>query len=95
MQVSDDFSWHPDPFMRVEGPIAIKVINEIPGGWDMLKNFNGRSFIWHATPQIENMINMINSASGNNHSGASLGFLMRHMETIAKNGWDDYVSNIS
>lgn len=94
MQVSDDFSWHPDPFMRLEGPIAIKVINETPGGWNILKNFNGQSFMWHATPKITTIMSRIDKESGN-HSGASMGFLMRHMETIAKKGWEYYVTRFS
>jgi hypothetical protein len=81
-----DFSTHRDPFMKEEGPPAIKVINNTPGGWDAIRNFRGESFMWHATPEIERMMNQMPSS----HSGASMGFLMRHMQVIACDGWDQY-----
>lgn len=89
-----DFTWHPDPFMRREGPIAIKVLNQTPRGWDMLNKFNGQSFMWHATPHIMDIMTSIDNES-RNHSGTSLSLLMRHMETIAKKGWNYYVNSFT
>ena len=82
-----DFSTHRDPFMQQEGPPAVGVINEIPEGWNTLRNFRGESFMWHATPEITRMMNKIDNGQ---HSGASMGLLMRHMQAIACDGWDQY-----
>ena len=85
-----DFSWHPDEFMQEEGPIAYKVICEMDG-WEILKMDPPEDvgyMCWN-NREVNKIMIKIDKIS-NNHSGASLSFMMRHMNYIAKNGWVSY-----
>lgn len=74
-------------------------INE---GWDLLKNFQGKNFMFDAGKKINALMTKINTAYGDNHSGCSIACTMRVMEYIANNGYEKYkeeniieLSNIS
>jgi len=63
--------------------------------WDFLKSFtpsSGCGFIFSSHPQLDK-ISYECERLGCGHSGSSWGISMRHMEAIAKKGWDNYVSN--
>lgn len=63
---------------------------EMAGGWEWLKDpetpGNG-GFTWCEHP----MLNKIHGFMEVLHSGGSMANVMRHMECIAKNGWDGYL----
>ena len=56
--------------------------------WGHMKNFNGESFMFASKPWITNILTAMHHRD--RHSGASFGWTMRHMECIAKEGWDIY-----
>jgi hypothetical protein len=58
--------------------------------WNLLRNFQGESFMFSRNPRIKNLMDDINDAYGGGHSGSSIGTTMRNMEYIAKNGFDEY-----
>jgi len=59
-------------------------------GWTLLRNFQGESFMFSRNPRITNLMTKVNNAYGGGHSGSSIGYTMRNMEYIAKNGFDEY-----
>ena len=56
--------------------------------WDKMKNFNGESFMFSSEPWISNVMAAMHQRD--NHSGASFGWTMRQMESIAKRGWEEH-----
>jgi hypothetical protein len=85
-----DFFWHPDEFMQEEGPIAYRIICEMDG-WEIMKVDPPEDvgyMCWN-NREVNKIMIKIDKIS-NNHSGASLSFMMRHMNYIAKNGWVSY-----
>lgn len=58
--------------------------------YPLLKRFNGKSFMFDSPPDIEQLMGKIDSRSKFGHSGFSLGFTMRQLEYIAKNGMEEY-----
>lgn len=63
--------------------------------WDFLRRFepdNGSGFMFSSHIQLDN-ISRECERLGCGHSGASWAISMRHMDAIAKKGWDNYVSN--
>jgi hypothetical protein len=63
--------------------------------WPILYNFSGESFMFNRDPRISALMTAIDNAYGNGHSGSSLGYTMRHLEYIAKNGFYAYKEKIS
>jgi hypothetical protein len=59
----------------------------------ILKEFDGESFMFSNDPKILAIMTDVNDAYPG-HSGASLAFAMRHIEFIAKNGFDNYRNHI-
>lgn len=62
--------------------------------WEWLKTYRpeeGKGFMWSRAPEITQIGNAV-VADG--HSGASFAYAMRHMDTIAKKGWEHYYKNI-
>lgn len=58
--------------------------------WEFLKNYDppqDRGFMWDSNPHVIEISNKINELYGG-HSGASLAFVMRKMQSIAiNNAW--------
>ena len=55
--------------------------------WEFLKNYDppqDRGFMWDSNPRVNEISNKINELYGG-HSGASLAFVMRKMQSIAIN----------
>jgi hypothetical protein len=65
----------------------------VTGNWDSMKNFVGESFMFSSEPWISNVMSAMQHRD--QHSGASFGWTMRQMETIAKRGWDEYADYLS
>jgi len=59
--------------------------------WDLLKSFDGESFITSRDPAILKLMHKVNDEYPG-HSDASLGCTMRDLEFIAKYGFDVYRS---
>jgi hypothetical protein len=62
--------------------------------WDWLRIYQptkDRGFMWSKTPELDKLNQqMWKDPVNNNHSGSSYGFIMREMEDIAKNGYENY-----
>jgi hypothetical protein len=76
---------------------AFYAISSVEGGWEFLKNYSppeneGFMFVQNPPPTLKEIDSAISRAYGG-HSGASYGWTMRHMESIAKNGWDKWAMN--
>ena len=59
------------------------------GAWPWLKTFNETSFMFSSHPLISTITENMEYKG---HSGASFGWTMRNMESIAKEGWDAYAA---
>jgi hypothetical protein len=60
--------------------------------WDWMKTYEpeeGKGFIFSNHDNITKIGNTMKTG----HSGASYGWTMRSLESIAKNGWDKFVEN--
>lgn len=90
---------HPDrptnpdfSFMSVESSNllarAYRVINQ-EEGWSILASFSGESFMFSRNPQVGRLTTAI-AGDYNGHSGFSMGWTMRQLEHIAKNGFTSY-----
>jgi hypothetical protein len=59
--------------------------------WEALKNHDPKqSFIWDTHGEIWNKITTL---MWDGHSGVSYSINLRHLEKIAKYGWDHYVNS--
>lgn len=67
---------------------AYSVMNEIEG-WTFLANFAEESFIFSNNPTVHRLTRAV-SNKYNYHSGYSMGWTMRQLEYIAKNGFTAY-----
>ena len=67
---------------------AYRVMTEIDG-WIVLANFAEESFIFNTNPTIYRLTSAI-ANDYNYHSGYSMGWTMRQLEYIAKNGFTSY-----
>lgn len=56
--------------------------------WEAIKQEPDNGFVFSQ----EEWLQKINQHITYNHSGASYGWTMRHMQYIAQNGWEAYVS---
>jgi hypothetical protein len=73
---------------------AYDAICSVDNGWRFLKDYvpeANKGFMFSTPPPKLEEINEAINDRYDGHSGASYGWTMRHMESIAKNGWDDYV----
>jgi hypothetical protein len=79
-------------FMRPESSNllsrAYRVINQ-EEGWIILANFYGESFMFSQNPEVCRLTTAI-ASDYNCHSGSSMGWTMRQLENIAKNGFTSY-----
>lgn len=82
-----DFSWA-DPESRMMLEDAYSVITKL-GHWEWLSTFDPGSggFMWSEDPTVIQIFDSLQS----NHSGATMGLTMRHMQCIAHQGWDTYM----
>jgi hypothetical protein len=62
--------------------------------WNWLRIYqpkHDRGFMWSKTPELDRLNKqMMKDPINNEHSGSSYGFIMREMEYIAKNGYNNY-----
>jgi hypothetical protein len=77
---------------------AYKAVNSTPSGWEVLKRpdvpgSNGFMFSEFKDPLVKKTMDAINQKIDSGHSGASYGWTMRNMESIAKKGWEVYMLN--
>jgi hypothetical protein len=75
---------------------AFKAVDSTPGGWAILKRPdvpgpNGFMFSEFKDPLVKETMETINKKMDCGHSGASYGWTMRNMESIAKKGWEVYM----
>ena len=87
--IRPDFQFIINSHTRHMVETAYKAISNIEG-WIPIRNFNGHSFMFCEDPCIVDIMTKINNEYGDGHSGSSIGFTMRHMEYIAKNGFSRY-----
>lgn len=83
---SPDFSFSVNERMLKS---AYHVVEECQA-WSLLQNFSGNSFMWSSDRKIVCLMNNINTAYGDLHSGCSLAYVMRELEYIAKYGFSEY-----
>ncbi len=87
MATPGDFSFIKDEMWRETLTHDYKCIT--PECWEALRNHDETaSFLWETHGRIWDSIR---SKMYDGHSGASMALSLREMESIAKNGWDDYV----
>jgi hypothetical protein len=77
---------------------AFKAVNSTPGGWDILARSdvpgnNGFMFSEFKDPLVRGTMEAIDKKLDSGHSGASYGWTMRNMESIAKKGWEVFMLN--
>ena len=59
--------------------------------WDWLRDYNTDAFMFDKSPEVTRInAKMREDPINGNHSGSSYGFIMRDMEFIAKNGYENY-----
>ena len=58
--------------------------------WDYIRNFAGESFMFSESAELTQI--QAHMKKFDQHSGSSYGVTMRHMEMIAKEGWESYVA---
>ena len=82
-----DFSFVTDSVWREALTHDYKCIT--PEGWVALKNHNlKKSFMFETHGEIWDLIR---KDMWDGHSGSSMALSLREMESIAKNGWEEYV----
>jgi hypothetical protein len=77
---------------------AFKAVDSTPGGWDILARSdvpgsNGFMFSEFKDPLVRGTMEAIDKKLDSGHSGASYGWTMRNMESIAKKGWEVFMLN--
>jgi hypothetical protein len=58
-------------------------------GWNIIRNFTGKSFMFCEDPEINNIMDNI-SIHYDGHSGASMAWTMRILESIAHVGVNQF-----
>jgi hypothetical protein len=59
--------------------------------WDWLRDYNTNAFMWDRSPEVMRIREkMCKDPINGYHSGASYGWTMRQMESVAKIGYDAY-----
>ncbi len=72
---------------------AYNFVNETPGGWEVLAQPDipgANGFMFSTDNRLNELSRKIGDDNEMGHSGASYGWTMRNMESIAKKGWDGY-----
>lgn len=92
----DKPKYNPGDFSFVKDELFIEALTHdyqcmTDDDWKQLKSHNpDKSFLWETNgPKWE----MIKNKMWNGHSGASMAISLRQMESIAKNGWENYVTS--
>ena len=72
---------------------GFRAVEKAPNGWTILARpdvpgKDGFMFSTFKDPLVKETMNIINKNIDSGHSGASYGWTMRNMESIAKDGWD-------
>ena len=75
---------------------AYRAVDSAPNGWTVLARpdvpgKDGFMFSTYTDPLVKETMNTINKNIFSGHSGASYGWAMRNMESIAKYGWDHLI----
>jgi hypothetical protein len=73
---------------------TINAINHIDG-WNFLREFNGKSFMMSANPQIYTIKKAMSDLGYTYHSPSSLALTLRHVEYLAKHGKNAYLNHLS
>ena len=68
---------------------AYSVINQYEA-WNLLANFKGKSFMFHAEEKLNILMEEISNAYGGGHSGCSMACTMRAMEYISIYGFSQF-----
>ena len=58
--------------------------------WEYIRTFSGESFMFSDAAFLTQI--QAHMKKMDQHSGSSYGIVMRHMEKIAKEGWESYVA---
>ena len=90
-----DFSFMEDNHARNMIQDALHAVIRVPGGMEeMMKDPGSRGYMFSTESDIRKRINMelSETPTGGLHSGASYGWTMRQVQSIARLGWDSYVS---
>ena len=90
-----DFSFMEDIYARNMIQDALQAVIRVPGGMDEMKKDPGsRGFMFSTASDIRKRIDeeLSKTETGGLHSGASYGWTMRQVQSIARLGWDSYVS---
>ena len=58
--------------------------------WEYIRNFAEQSFMFSDAAELSQI--QAHMKLLDRHSGSSYGMVMRHMEKIAKEGWESYVA---
>lgn len=93
MNSPGDFSHVKDPHTREMLDLTYQAVTNTDS-WGFMKTFvpaEDAGFMFSSHPQLSK-ITWECEKLGCGHSGGSWGFAMRHMEAIAKNGWENYVT---
>ncbi len=93
-----DFSFLPERLAHEKRMLedAWSAMESVEGSWEYLARpgvpEEGSGFMFSRDPFITQISNHVDKNGTIGHSGSSYGWTMRQMETIAKNGWDNYVT---
>lgn len=87
LPIQPDFSFLKESFQATIIP-AYQVIQRMEC-WHILRNFNEATFMFTQNRRVLTIMDAVNN-SYSEHSGASLGSTMRHLEYIAKHGFSEY-----
>ena len=90
-----DFSFIKDDETRQMLSFTYQAVNNT-NSWEFMKTFEpdpDDGFMFSTHPQLSKISWECEKLDWDGHSGSSWGFSLRHMQDIAKNGWDNYVNN--
>lgn len=80
-----DFSFITEPHSRICIETGYKGVHKSEG-WNILRNFKGKSFMFTDNNEINRIMNSVNNEYDGGHSGASMGWTMRQLERISHVG---------
>jgi hypothetical protein len=91
-QISQKFDFISDRWDKKMIVSAYIAIDKVPDDWDYLKTFvtGEDGFMFSRDKRITEITDRINKEYSDGHSGLSMAYTMRAMESIAKNGFDKY-----
>jgi len=88
------FDFIPNNDERIMISTAVTAITQLEL-WDFIKDFKEKSFMLSEDKRVNKIYNKIEELGYSGHSGGSFGITMRHMEYIAKNGFEKYKNSYS